>query len=105
MASIKIIVFSLILLYIFCNLINHATTYTKLTYTTTRVILKPEVIIIKAIDDRYYFMSEIMRYIGASRDSIPRWIATKDMSAHKVGKNWKFIISEIDEWINCGKTS
>ncbi len=76
-----------------------------LTYTTTRVILKPEVIIIKAIDDRYNFMSEIMRYIGASRDSIPRWIATKDMPAHKVGKNWKFKISEIDEWIKSGNAS
>ena len=59
----------------------------------------------KAIDDRYYSMPEIMECIGASRDSILRWIATKDMPAHKVGKNWKFKISEIDEWIKSGNAS
>ena len=59
----------------------------------------------KAIDDRYFSMPEIMEYIGASRDSILRWIATKDMPAQKVGKNWKFKISEIDEWIKSGNAS
>ena len=44
------------------------------------------------IEDRYYSMPEIMR-----------WIATKEMPAHKVGKKWKFKVSEIDEWVNSGK--
>ena len=57
------------------------------------------------IENRYYSMPEIMQYLGVSRDSVLRWIATKEMTAHKVGKNWKFKISEIDEWINSGKAS
>ena len=57
------------------------------------------------IENRYYSMPEIMQYLGVSRDSVLIWIATKDMPAHKVGKNWKFKISEIDEWINSGKAS
>ena len=57
----------------------------------------------KEIENRYYSMPEIMQYLGVSRDSVLRWIATKEMPAHKVGKNWKFKISEIDEWINSGK--
>ena len=55
------------------------------------------------IEDRYYSMPEIMKYLGISRDTALRWIAaTKEMPAHKVGKKWKFKVSEIDEWINSG---
>ena len=55
------------------------------------------------IEDRYYSMPEIMKYLGISRDTALRWIATKEMPAHKVGKKWKFKVSEIDEWVNSGK--
>ena len=56
------------------------------------------------IEDRNYSMPEIMKYLGISRDTALRWIATKQMPAHKIGKNWKFKLSEIDEWVNSGMT-
>ena len=56
------------------------------------------------IEDRYYSMPEIMKYLGISRDTALRWIATKQMPAHKIGKNWKFKLSEIDEWVYSGMT-
>ena len=55
------------------------------------------------IEDRYYSMPEIMKYLGISRDTALRWIATKEMPAHIVGKKWKFKVSEIDEWVNSDK--
>ena len=55
------------------------------------------------IEDRYYSMREICKYLGISRDTALRWIAIKNMPAHKIGKNWKFKISEIDEWVNNGQ--
>ena len=54
------------------------------------------------IEDRYYSMPEIMKYLGISRDTALRWITTKQMPAHNFGKNWKFKLSEIDEWVNSG---
>jgi hypothetical protein len=34
------------------------------------------------------------------------WIAEKAMSAHKVGRLWKFQVSEIDEWVrSCSAAS
>ena len=56
------------------------------------------------IADRYHSMPEICKYLGISRDTALRWIATKNMPAHKVGKNWKFKVSEIDIWIREGQT-
>lgn len=38
------------------------------------------------IIDRYYSMPEICKYLGISRDTALRWIATKNMPAHKIGK-------------------
>ena len=55
------------------------------------------------IKDRYYSMPEILKYLGISRDTSLRWIATKQMPAHKIGKNRKFKLSEIDEWVKSGK--
>lgn len=53
--------------------------------------------------DRYYSMPEICKYLGISRDSALKWIANKGMPAHKVGKKWKFKLSEIDAWVNSGQ--
>ena len=55
------------------------------------------------IADRYHSMPEICKYLGISRDTALRWITTKNMPAHKVGKNWKFKVSEIDKWIKEGQ--
>ena len=55
------------------------------------------------IKDRYYSMSEMCKYLGISRDTALRWISTKNMPAHKIGKNWKFKISEIEEWVKIGQ--
>lgn len=59
--------------------------------------------IMSEINDRYYSMSEICKYLGISRDSALKWIANKGMPAHKVGKKWKFKVSEIDEWVCKGQ--
>ena len=47
--------------------------------------------------------AEIYKYLGIIRDMVLHWIATKNMPAHKIGKNWKFKVSEIDEWVNKGQ--
>ena len=57
------------------------------------------------LEDRYYSMPEIMKYLGISHDTVLRWIATKGMPAHKIGKNWKFKLSEIDEWVKSGRAA
>lgn len=41
----------------------------------------------------------MMEYLCVSRENILQWIEKKGMPANKVGRQWKFNISEIDEWI------
>lgn len=53
--------------------------------------------------NRWCSTKEICAYLGISRDTILVWIAKKNMPAHKVGRNWMFKPSEIDEWIKSGQ--
>ena len=42
------------------------------------------------MEDRWLSVDEIGTYLGVKRDTIYKWIGTKDMPAHKVGRLWKF---------------
>lgn len=52
--------------------------------------------------ERWYSMNEIAEHLGISRDTVLNWINDKKMPAHKVGRLWKFKVSEVDEWIKTG---
>ena len=49
--------------------------------------------------ERWYSMNEIAEHLGVSRDTVLSWIKAKKMPAHRVGRLWKFKVSEVDEWI------
>ena len=55
--------------------------------------------------EKWSSLEEIAEHLGVSKDTIYRWIAKKQMPAHKVGKLWKFKISEVDEWVVKGEAS
>ena len=52
--------------------------------------------------ERWYSMKEIMEYLGVSRDTILDWIERRNMPAAKIGRLWKFKISEVDAWMKSG---
>lgn len=49
--------------------------------------------------EKWSSLEEIAEHLGVSKDTVYRWITDKQMPAHKVGKLWKFKITEVDEWI------
>ena len=55
--------------------------------------------------ENWISIKEIAAHLGVSRDTVLNWIAKKNLPAHKVGKLWKFQISEVDEWIRSGDSS
>ena len=44
-------------------------------------------------------VEELTAHLGIARDTIYRWIETKGMPAHRIGRLWKFKLSEVDAWV------
>lgn len=47
----------------------------------------------------------VAAHIGVAKDSVYRWIDAKGLPAHRVGKLWKFKLSEVDDWVRAGGAS
>jgi excisionase family DNA binding protein len=52
--------------------------------------------------ERWLSVDEIAAHLGVNPDTIYKWITRRQMPAHKVGKLWKFLASEIDAWVKGG---
>lgn len=47
----------------------------------------------------WYSLEEIARHLGVSKETIYRWLESKAIPAHRMGKLWKFKPSEVDQWV------
>jgi len=54
------------------------------------------------INDRWLSVDEICKHLGISKDTAYKWIADKNMPAHRIGRLWKFKKDDVDEWVRSG---
>lgn len=52
--------------------------------------------------ERWVSVADVATHLGVTKDTIHKWIKNQSIPAKRVGKLWKFKISEIDEWVNNG---
>ncbi len=57
------------------------------------------------MEDRWLTVDDISKYLSVTKDTIYKWIETRNMPAHKVGRKWMFQKTEIDEWVKSGKAA
>ena len=55
--------------------------------------------------ERWASIDEVAEHIKVHKDTIRLWIKESKIPAHKVGRQWRFKISEIEEWIRSGKSA
>ena len=47
-------------------------------------------------------VNEVAEHLSVAKDSVYRWIETKALPAHRIGRLWKFRLSEVDAWVQAG---
>ena len=58
------------------------------------------------ISDKWVSIEYAAEYLDISQDTIRNWIKKENgIPAHKIGKLWKFKLSELDEWVKSGKSA
>ena len=45
---------------------------------------------------------DVAKHLSVVKDTIYRWRESRNLPAHKIGRLWKFQISEVDEWVRLG---
>ena len=57
------------------------------------------------VDHKWISIEELSEYLGISAVTIRSWIRSgKDIPAVRIGRQWRFRIEEIDEWIESGRS-
>ena len=57
-------------------------------------------------DDKWINIDEAAEYLGIKTVTLRGWIKKeRTLPAHKIGKQWKFKKSELDEWVKSGKSA
>ena len=58
------------------------------------------------INDNWINIDEAAAYLGVKPATVRDWIKkSKGIPAQKIGKQWKFKISELDVWVKSGKSA
>ena len=56
-------------------------------------------------NDNYISVDEAAQYLGIKPVTLRNWIKKTDIPTRKIGKQWKFKRSELDEWVNSGRAN
>jgi len=56
-------------------------------------------------NEKWSSIDEIAEHMQVHKDTVRLWIKKNEIPAHKIGKQWRFKISEIDEWVRSGKSA
>lgn len=57
------------------------------------------------IVERWMSLEEISTHLGVSKDTIRIWIKKETIPFHKIGRQYKFRVSEVDAWVESGQSA
>ena len=49
--------------------------------------------------EQWVSVEQIAKHLNVKPDTVYKWLERKEMPAHKVGRLWRFKISDIDAWV------
>lgn len=58
-----------------------------------------------SVIERWFSLEEISKHLGVSKDTIRTWIKKRTIPFYKVGRQYKFKVSEVDAWVESGQSA
>jgi excisionase family DNA binding protein len=55
-----------------------------------------------APEERWVDVDDVAEHLGVNKDSVYRWIEKMGLPAHRLGRLFRFKLSEVDEWVRAG---
>ncbi len=52
-----------------------------------------------ATEEGWVGIAEVAAHLQVTKESIYRWVDTKGLPAHRVGRLLRFRLSQVDEWV------
>ena len=56
-------------------------------------------------NEKWSTLDEVAEYLRVTKDTIRTWVRENKIPNYKVGKQYRFRLSEIDEWVKSGKSA
>ena len=50
-------------------------------------------------------VEQIAAHLQVSKETVYRWLDRGKIPAHRVGKQWRFLANEVDEWVLRGEAT
>ena len=58
-----------------------------------------------AEEERWVGVEDVAAHLDVNKDSVYRWIDKMSLPAHRLGRLFRFKLSEVDEWVKAGGAS
>ena len=55
--------------------------------------------------EKWSNLEEVAEHLGESKDTIRAWIKKNVIPYHRVGRQYKFRLSEVDAWVESGESA
>ncbi|SFH88989.1 transcriptional regulator, AlpA family [Lachnospiraceae bacterium NLAE-zl-G231] len=55
--------------------------------------------------ERWFSLEEISKHLGVSKDTIRGWIKKETIPYYRVGRQYKFKLAEVDDWVESGQSA
>lgn len=56
-------------------------------------------------NENYISIDDAAEFLNIKPVTLRKWIKDKNVPSHKIGKQWKFKRSELEEWVKSGQSA
>lgn len=53
-------------------------------------------------EEHWVGVDDVASHLGVAKDSVYRWIDERGLPAHRIGRLFRFKLTEVDEWVRQG---